>query len=311
MVRRRDGIGGGVTEPEAGSRLQLHRCGTNSCRNRAHLQKQRLHPRIGRRRSEDAGLLLELLQPVAQYHGYRGSHDKKHDGRGGVADIAPELPSAFRRGRQVRRRQSRDITGSKEHPFHRSVCAVIQAGVAEHFRHRAGHMANGERIVDQEALGEYPPIAGARLLRLGEVDRKIGSYQVLAPSPRDQLGPVVDIGYLAVRADGHQRIETCLDQTPGILRGRAQLLLARFNSSISVQVPNHLMICPVGVADRQSPHEEPAITAIGGPEPALDAVDFAGLGRVVPGIPSGLSGRPGGMACSSPRPRLSSRVRPV
>ena len=157
MSWRRDSIYGGVTQPQAGSRLQLHRCGTDACRNRAHLQKQRLHTRIGRCRSEDAGLLLLLLQPVAQDHGNHAGRDKKHDGRGGEADIAQHPTSASRRGHQVRRRHSRDITGSGIHACHHAICVAIQAGIVEHFRHRAGHVAKGERIVDHKALGEHSP----------------------------------------------------------------------------------------------------------------------------------------------------------
>src|SRR5581483_6379055 len=71
----------------------------------------------------------------------------------------------------------------------------------------------------------HPPVAGARLLGLGEIDGEIAADQVASRLSGDQLSRMIDIGYLAIGADRHQRIEARLDQASGILRGRAKLLL--------------------------------------------------------------------------------------
>ena len=125
---------------------------------------------------------------------------------------------------------------------------AINGGVVKHRGDVSVAATNLQFIVLHPAFPEHLLVARSGLFRLGEVIREVGADELLAREPRDLLGGLVDVGDFAVRRDGHQGIQAGFEQAAVVGAGLAQTSCLerppRFRSSISVQVPNHLAMCP-------------------------------------------------------------------
>ena len=115
-----------------------------------------------------------------------------------------------------------DVARGGKHALHLTRRIAIDRGVVEHVGGPARGVANGKRVIPHQSLGEDPSVTFLRLVRLGEVVREVGAHQALARYAGHLLGRPVDVGDLALRADGHERLQAGLDQAAGIERGGVQ-----------------------------------------------------------------------------------------
>src|SRR5207249_4304818 len=73
-----------------------------------------------------------------------------------------------------------DVSGGGEHAEHAASRVLVDRGVVQNLGEMAVAVTNRQRVVGDRSLGEYLLVAGARLVGLGEVVRKVGPDQLLA-----------------------------------------------------------------------------------------------------------------------------------
>ena len=83
-------------------------------------------------------------------------------------------------------------------------------------------MADGQRIIPDETVGQDFLITGLGLPGFGEEVGKVAADELFARHTGHEFGCVVDIGDFARRTDGDQRIQTRFEQAPRIKRRPAQ-----------------------------------------------------------------------------------------
>ncbi len=105
-----------------------------------------------------------------------------------------------------------DITRGGKHAQHVAAGVFIDRRVVEHVGQASILVADGQRVIDDKALGEGLLVTFARLVRFSEVIAEIRAGQLLSRSARDGLRRAVDIRDLAVGSDGDERIQTGFDQ---------------------------------------------------------------------------------------------------
>src|SRR6185369_7039846 len=96
-------------------------------------------------------------------------------------------------------------------------CVAVNGSVVENAGEPAVTVADGQRIVGDESLGEDLHVTLAGLVRLGEVVGEVGADQLLPLHAGDLHGRLVDVGDLPFRGDGDQRVQGGLDQGTGVL----------------------------------------------------------------------------------------------
>ena len=80
-------------------------------------------------------------------------------------------------------------------------------------------MPDRERVISDKALGEDLLVALAGLVRLGKIVREVRADEFFPRNPCNLDGSLIDVGDLAVGADGDQRVEARLNQAAGVLGG--------------------------------------------------------------------------------------------
>ena len=119
----------------------------------------------------------------------------------------------------------RHVAGGGEHAEHVAARVFVDRCIVKNVGEAPILVANGQRVVGDESLGEDLLVSLPSLAWLGEVVGEIRPDQLLPRNPGYLVGTLVDIGDLAFGADGYQRVEAGLDQAAGIHRGLQSLLL--------------------------------------------------------------------------------------
>ena len=112
----------------------------------------------------------------------------------------------------------RDVARGSEYTEDVALVVPVDGGIVEHVHDPARRVADGERIVAHEAVGEHLPIASAGLVRFGEIVAKVGADELFARDAGRLHRGRVHVGDLAVGADGDERVGRRLDQRAGVLR---------------------------------------------------------------------------------------------
>ena len=89
----------------------------------------------------------------------------------------------------------------------RSALVAIDAGMAKHVHDLAGDVPDGQGIIADLPLVEHLPIGRAGFFGLGEVTGEVRSDEAGAGHAGGFLSGVIEVGDLALRADGHERVE--------------------------------------------------------------------------------------------------------
>jgi len=105
-----------------------------------------------------------------------------------------------------------DVAGGREHTLDLTRIIAVDGRVVFDVDHRAGDALEAERVVPYDALPKDALVARPRSVGIGEVAREVGSDEAVSQDAGGFLGGLVDVGDLAVMADGHERVEARLDE---------------------------------------------------------------------------------------------------
>src|ERR1019366_10792911 len=95
--------------------------------------------------------------------------------------------------------------------------------VVKNIREAAVPVANRQRIIGHEPLGEDLLVSLPGSLRLGEVLGEIRADEFFPRGTCHVDGSLVDVGDLSLGTDRDQGVEACFEQAPGISRSRSLL----------------------------------------------------------------------------------------